>query len=177
MPGYRTDHSGVILKLDFFEQSRGKGFWKFNNSLLKNKEYSKIVKNTINEVLSLHFKETNNNNNNNNNIDYENKEFTINDQLLLETILMMIRKETIKYSVYRKRKQTEEEKQLDKDIINIEAKITNRLHEITEDEINILEEKKNALSDIRKIKTEGVMLRSRCRYEEVGENHLDIFLT
>ena len=39
--GYRSDHSGVVLKLDFFEQARGKGFWKFNNSLLKDKEYSK----------------------------------------------------------------------------------------------------------------------------------------
>ena len=51
----------------------------------------------------------------------------------------MIRGEKIKYSAYRKRKQPEEEKQLEKDIINIEAKITNRLNEITEDEINILE--------------------------------------
>ena len=54
---------------------------------------------------------------------------------------MKIRGETIKHSAYRKRKQTEEEKQLEKDIINIEAKITNRLNEITEAEINILEEK------------------------------------
>ena len=132
-------------------------------------------------MLSLHVKETNNNNNsnnnnknNNNNNDYENKEFIINDKLLLETILMTIRGETIKYSAYRKRKQTEE-KQLEKNIINIEAKITKRLNEITEDEINILEEKKNALSDIRKIKT-GVMLRSRCRYEELGEKPSGYFL-
>ena len=85
-----------------------KGFWKFNNSLLKDKEYSKIVKDSINEVLSLHVKETNNNSHNNNNNnddnnnnnnnnknnnknDYENKEFIINDQILLETMLMMIR--------------------------------------------------------------------------------------
>ena len=58
VPGYRSDHSGVLLKLDFFEQARGKGYWKFNNSLLKDKKYIKIVKDTINEVLSLHLKET-----------------------------------------------------------------------------------------------------------------------
>ena len=75
-------------------------------------------------MLSLHVKETNNNNNNNNdNNDYDNKEFIINDQLLLETILMMIRGETIKYSAYRKRKQIEEEKQLGKDIIILKQKI------------------------------------------------------
>ena len=65
---------------------------------------------------------------------------------------------------------------MEKDIINIEAKITNRLNEITKNEINILEEKKNALSDLRKIKTEGVMLRSRCRYEELGEKPSGYFL-
>ena len=44
VPGYRSDHSGVILKLDFFEHPRGKGYWKFNNSLLKDRKYIKIVK-------------------------------------------------------------------------------------------------------------------------------------
>ena len=171
VPGYRSDHSGVLLKLDFFEQARGKGYWKFNNSLLKDKKYIKIVKDTINEVLSLHLKETNdnNNNNNNNNNSDQNKEYIINDQLLLETILMMIRGETIKYSSFKKKKQTAEEKQLEKEIENIEAKLTNSLNEITEDDINILEEKKSTLSELRKVKTEGVMLRSRCRYEELGE--------
>ena len=68
------------------------------------------------------------------------KEFIINDQLLLETILMMIRGETIKYSAYRKRNRLKK-KHMEKDIINIEAKFTNMFNEITEDEINILEEK------------------------------------
>ena len=171
VPGYRSDHSGVLLKLDFFEQARGKGYWKFNNSLLKDKKYIKIVKDTINEVLSLHLKETNDNNNSD-----QNKEYIINDQLLLETILMMIRGETIKYSSFKKKKQTAEEKQLEKEIENIEAKITNSLNEITEDDINILEEKKSALSELRKVKTEGVMLRSRCRYEELGEKPSGYFL-
>ena len=67
--------------------------------MLKDKKYIKIVKDTMNEVPSLHLKKTNvvnneNNNNNNNNDRSQNKEFIINDQLLLETILMMIRGET-----------------------------------------------------------------------------------
>lgn len=33
--GYRTDHSAITLKLKFQESDRGKGYWKFNNSLLK----------------------------------------------------------------------------------------------------------------------------------------------
>ena len=181
VPGYRSDHSGVILKLDFFEHPRGKGYWKFNNSLLKDRKYIKIVKDTIAEVLDLHVKESNNNknnnnNNNNDNNNNENNEYTINDQLLLETILMMIRGETIKYSTYKKRKQSEDEKQLEKDIEKLEFKITNYLNDITEEDINKLDEKKNALQDIRKVKTEGVMLRSRCRYEDLGEKPSIYFL-
>ena len=50
VPGYRTDPSGVILKLDFYEQDRGKGYWKFNNLLFKDKNYIKIVQDTTRAV-------------------------------------------------------------------------------------------------------------------------------
>ena len=43
----------------------------------------------------------NNSNNNNNNDKNELENFIINDQLFLETILLMIRGETIKYSSYK----------------------------------------------------------------------------
>lgn len=33
-PGYRSDHSAVVLELKFNKFSRGRGLWKFNNSLL-----------------------------------------------------------------------------------------------------------------------------------------------
>ena len=72
--GYRTDHSGTILKLKFNNYERGKGYWKFNNSLLKDNEYIQIVKKAIEEVKNTYKiidvqqdREFNNNNNNNNN--------------------------------------------------------------------------------------------------------------
>lgn len=118
VPGYRTDHSGLVLKLNFFEQERGEGYWKFNNSLLKDKAYVEIVHKTITEVLNLHLKDKEKQIDSVHNSsfafiastgytytkDRKNKEeFTITDQLLLETILMMIRGETIKYSSYKKK--------------------------------------------------------------------------
>ena len=60
VPGYRTDHSGILLKLKINENERGPGYWKFNCSLLKDKEYVKMVKETIEEVKTIY----NNNNNN-----------------------------------------------------------------------------------------------------------------
>ena len=50
-PGYRTDHCSILLKLKFINNERGRGYWKFNNSLLKNKDCVKLVKNTIREII------------------------------------------------------------------------------------------------------------------------------
>ena len=33
IPGYRTDYSGIVLKLKFQDMERGKSYWKFNHSL------------------------------------------------------------------------------------------------------------------------------------------------
>ena len=35
LPGFRTDHSQVLLQFDFGKFVKGKSYWKFNNSLLK----------------------------------------------------------------------------------------------------------------------------------------------
>ena len=40
--GYRTDHSGTTLK--FNNNERGNGYWKFNDSLLKDNEYIQLAK-------------------------------------------------------------------------------------------------------------------------------------
>ena len=45
--GYRSDHSIVVLELKFDNFVRGTGTWKFNNTLLGDKEFIDKVKNTI----------------------------------------------------------------------------------------------------------------------------------
>ena len=53
----------------------------------------------------------------------------------------------------------------------------NNFNDISMDEILMLDEKKEKLEDIRKIKMDGVMLRSRCRYEDKGKKKTqNIFL-
>ena len=48
--GYRSDHSFVSLEIEWTEVTRGKGFWKFNSSLLVDPEYVNLVKQVIEEV-------------------------------------------------------------------------------------------------------------------------------
>ena len=46
-PSYLSDHSFMYLQLDFNNQIRGRGFWKFNTKLLEDLEYAKEVNKII----------------------------------------------------------------------------------------------------------------------------------
>ena len=48
-PGYRLDHSILELNITLCNFKRGKGVWKFNCSLLKDKEYFIQMNNVIDE--------------------------------------------------------------------------------------------------------------------------------
>ena len=50
-PGYRTDHSIVELELRLSDFIKGKGFWKFNNALLRDNTDIEKVENTISSVI------------------------------------------------------------------------------------------------------------------------------
>ena len=124
--GYRTDHSGVTLQLRLNQNDRGRSYWKFNNSLLKDREYIQLVKKVIVDVTDTyrvnnnqqHRENLNNNNNNDDdNTDNENA-YSTNDQLLLEMILLGIRGETIKYSSRKKKIKQKEEKILENEFRN-----------------------------------------------------------
>ena len=46
-----SDHSPIVLEIDFSRFTRGKGFWKFNNSLLKDETYLELNKNLIKRIV------------------------------------------------------------------------------------------------------------------------------
>ncbi|CAG2224184.1 E3.1.11.2 [Mytilus edulis] len=48
---YRSDHSLILINLKFSSQIRGKGTWKFNDSLLKETEFIEKVKGDIKTVI------------------------------------------------------------------------------------------------------------------------------
>ena len=170
IPGYRSDHSGIHLKIKLHENERGREYWKFNNTLLKDKDYVNVVKLQIQETINLYSRNKFNNNNNN-------VEFRINDQLFLETLLMVIGVETMKYSSRKKKKSIREELNLEEEITKIEENININLLNAFANELNILEDKKTRLQEIRQKKLEGIILRSKCRYEDMGEKPTKYFLS
>lgn len=46
-----SDHSALFLEIDLVDEKRGKGFWKFNESFLKNNEFCELIEKSIDEVL------------------------------------------------------------------------------------------------------------------------------
>lgn len=50
LPGYKTDHSLLLLELQIDDFKKGKGFWRFNNSLLKDYDYVLQIKSIISET-------------------------------------------------------------------------------------------------------------------------------
>ena len=46
-PGYRTDHSLVVMMMQLKEVERGPGIWKMNESVLQDSEYINLINTTI----------------------------------------------------------------------------------------------------------------------------------
>ena len=47
---YRSNHSPIVLELQFTNFNQGKGYWTHNNSLLSDKDYLKIINKRLSEI-------------------------------------------------------------------------------------------------------------------------------
>ncbi len=167
IPGYRTDHSIVLVKFEFGKFKKGRGLWKFNNSLLKDIEFAHIIKQTIRDTKLKYMDISAHGETNIDDIPNDSLTFTINDQLLFEMFLMEIRGKTISYATFKKRQTDRRETDLLNRISNLENEQTLNHTEI--------EEKRNELQEIRRIKMQGHFIRSRARWIEDGEKATNYF--
>ena len=104
--GYRSDHSIIELELLMNKFIKGKGIWKFNNSLLKHQDYLTLINNTIEAEVEryalpvYHYTFLKSPDN------YKDIIFRIDRDTLLEVLMMRIQGETIKFSSNLKKKKT-----------------------------------------------------------------------
>ena len=149
-PGLQSDHSVVSLTLNLTDQEkRGRGFFKFNNSLLEDKHYVELIKTTIKDFTA------------------ENK--IENKGLLWDCLKCKIRGATISYSSAIARKKREMENDLLNKINVLESNLTAE----TLDEYNTY---KKELEDIYMHKGKGIMLRSKAKLIENDEKPTKYFL-
>ena len=95
-----------------------------------------IVKDTISDVKQTYAT------NNNDNLDNQQSEYSINSQLFLETLLLMIRGNTIKYSSFKKKQQQQQEIQLEQEIKIIEDEVNANFINMSDEILDNLETKK-----------------------------------
>ena len=137
---YRSDHSIIEIHIVISKFKIGKGIWKFNKSLLKNKDYLELVNKIIQEekskyALPVYSAEY---------VKNENIKFNIDDDDFLEMIFLGIRGETIKFASYLKKQSHMEEKSLIVDIENLESLSDKQNY------TSILEDKKLELEKFKK---------------------------
>ena len=168
-PGYRSDHSIVELTFNIAKFTKGKGIWKFNCSLLKNKDYLIKINNIIDQV-KLSYTPPVYNSESLCQIPDSNLQFTITDSLFLETLLLKIRGETIKFASVLKRKNSESEKSLKSEIEQLETKKC-----VGENLAQELQLKKEELEKLRKTKIAGHIIRARAQWLNEGERPTKFF--
>ena len=161
-PAYRSDHSSIELEIKTHKFKIGKGIWKFNNSLLKNTDYVKLINGVIKAealmyalpVYNLSYLEDH----------YKEVEFTIDYDTFLEMLLLCIRGETVKFASFIKKKNESMEKALKKDIEFLENELdqSGRISDL-------LSDKRAELETLRENKIKGEQIRSRIQWLIEGE--------
>ena len=160
-PGYRSDHSIIELKITLCNFKRGRGTWKLNCSLLENKDYLIMVNNLIDSE-KLNYAALVYNPNLVYQISERDLHMTIPDDLFLETLLLKIRGETIKFASRLRNNERLLRVSLEKEIEELEATCS-------EGNINKLISKKETLVNLRAKELEASRVRSRAAWLKDGE--------
>ena len=175
LPGYRSDHSLVKLSLNLNHCRVGPSYWKFNNSLLRDDSYVEQIQDVIKQTIKTYSVQHDNNSSRS---EVEGKEilyeFTVSDQLFFDTLLTIIRGETILYATRKKKNMVNLECDLEKEIVNLEKALISKADK--DRELGTLNEKKAQLESLRKEKMEGIKMRSKIKWMEYGEKPSKYFL-
>ena len=132
---------------------------------------SKIIK-TIKETIAFYAKDEVEFDENDNIVG--NCEFSINDQLFFETLIMLLRGESISYGSFIKKQNISREKELERNIEVLEQRLVT-----WNDKTALLKElsdKKSQLETYRLNVNYGIIMRSRIKWMELGERSSKHFL-
>ncbi|KAJ8023150.1 hypothetical protein HOLleu_38251 [Holothuria leucospilota] len=153
-PPILSDHSLIVLSLTSTFEPRGRGYWKFNNSLLYDEDYIRLIENVITSFSS--------------DPAYEDNDFSLN----WEKLKFHIRRNTIKYSKQKAHNLQVFER-------NLIAKIATLESDLLKDP-NVIEGLNSARNDLHMLyrhKLQGIMIRSKARWTEEGEQNSKYFLS
>ena len=167
-PSYRSDHSVISIQIEFTKIEKGRGFWKFNNSLLQDPQFVKEIKKIIQETVDEYHSRS---------LEGE-RVLMINEHIFFEILLCNIRGYAIKYSSYKKKERFKAEIETNKILEDLETKLDTAVNEDYKAKlITDINELKDQQLELNKYKTEGIILRSKAKWYEQGEKPTKYFLS
>ena len=149
------DHKAIeIYCLKMPCNTRGKGCWKMNASILEDKEYVDSVTSQIQDAI------------------HEYKEF-VSKSTLWEYIKLIVKEHAIKYSIARARDWKDKIAALELKLDQIDQNLAQNNSTELQEERNMV---KMSLDSLYKAKSRGYQIRSRARWVELGETSSPFFL-
>ena len=155
----RSDHNAIELVIKpLRDNSKGKGYWKINNSILQDAEFIKLITEAK--------------------LNWSNEMKEIEDaRVKWEFMKYKIRLLCIKYTSEKKKKQLDTEKILHTKMSNLQMKLDKGTDKDEEKIINLqIQQIETELEKIDDYKTQGLIVRSQVRWFEQGEKSNKYFL-
>ena len=190
LPSFCSDHSGITLEIDFTKFTRGRGFWKFNASLLSDPHYVSGVKNIIKRVSAQYGVIDNDPNFFENASKQTLQEFydnctpetlqhvsmKINPQSFLDILQLEIRGFSIAFSSKKKKDRKSKELLLGNEIEILEKQLAQNVRDDNYENINqVLQGKKIELENLCSYQAQGAYIRAKARYKIEGEKPSQLF--
>ena len=151
------DHKAIKLSLKLSQVIRGPGLWKFNNSLLKDKNYLTLITESY-PIIS------------------EKYANIVDKRLRWELIKMEIRSITISFAARKAKEFRKQESYLQKRLDVIDKSISNSCdNQNIEDKLKEFDKLKNEFNRLYEIKGKGAIFRSKARWVEYGEKPTKYF--
>ena len=152
----QSDHSPIVLHISSVsEQTRGRRYWKFNNSLTEDKDFVEKLRTYINDVKS-----------------------TFNEhqdsRISWEFLKYKIQRFSNRYTLEQAKKRKARQKALESRLQELEQRIVDTEFEIE----NIIDDYKNTKAEFEQIHNHignGIILRSKVRWDEECEKNNKYF--
>ena len=151
--GFKSDHSLIKFHLVPVNEARGRGFWKFNSSLLHEPEYVDKIKKCILET--------------------KQNDANMNPSILWDFMKCQVRSVTIEFSAKLSKRRKKYESDLAKKLNKLEQEFSNNpCDNIAKD----IHECKTNMESLYSYKTKGCIIRSRAKCVEFGEKNSRYFI-
>ena len=151
-PGFRSDHSLVILDIAFQKFVRGPGFWKLNTALLHDQDYIQKMNNLLDIQLDQNYKSK---------------------KLKWEMLKMAVRASSIQFASHRQKGRKNKLAALEKKLKSQKDTTPELGWDYTTTHIRNL---KSEIEELYAVKVQGAMLRARAKWENHGDKPTKYFL-